>query len=374
MNQINQGESSGGPSVYPAKRRRGRPRKDPSLKRTGPTHVPPGFEGPKENTPQRSDRTDAPESMVGQAVTGIVESTFDAGYLLSVKIGNSTTKLRGVVFKPGHYVPVTAENDVAPHVPMIRRNAIPIPAENQNWSGPGKLAIQTAPPKRKYSSSRNVAPSVPPVGVRGNVVPVVLQPVNFPNGSPNSTQTPPSGPQTAHVMNFGDKDVHMVEPLSMLPPDRSIPVSQIFTGPQLDSSNQVFQGGNQNENSPLSEGTSVIGQGEKVEPIKSTNVDNSSETSDIPIENGKEALKSSAEEYGNTTKEPSSAEPTQFASVTKPLFSYGTGRMTELLQAVQENMKENLVQIAEQPNSASKVEFHETRTTETDPRNAANVP
>ena len=50
-------------------------------------------------------------SKVGQAVTAVVESEFDDGYVITGKIGNSD--LRGVLFKPGHYAPVTAENDVA---------------------------------------------------------------------------------------------------------------------------------------------------------------------------------------------------------------------------------------------------------------------
>ncbi|KAJ0809898.1 hypothetical protein HanPI659440_Chr01g0020511 [Helianthus annuus] len=71
------------------------------------------------------------EVMVGQTVTGVVEATFDAGYLLAVRIGNSKITLRGAVFKPGHTAPVTPENDVAPHVEMIKRTEIPFPTELQ---------------------------------------------------------------------------------------------------------------------------------------------------------------------------------------------------------------------------------------------------
>lgn len=344
MNQYGQGESSSGLSVHPLKRRRGRPRKDPTLKHAQAARVPPGFEGVKEYLPQRTDRTEGVDSMVGQAVSGVVEATFDAGYLLTVRIGNSTTNLRGVVFKPGHYIPVTAENDVAPHLQMIRRNDVHLPAENQGWSRHQKLAIQTGslvPSKRKYGSPQ-AAPSVPPVGVRGTVVPVVLQPVNFPNGLPTSNQMPSDTSRTPHLMAFGDKDVHMVEPLSMLPPDRSIPVSQIFLGTQPHTSHQVSQGTEQNE--PFNEGTSAVGQGEKVTPIESTDIDNpgSSETSDTQTDSGKETLKSSAEDSGivskqetGNTNEPFSTESLQGASITKPFFNYGTGRMTELLQVTQ---------------------------------------
>ncbi|KAH6764361.1 hypothetical protein C2S51_015610 [Perilla frutescens var. frutescens] len=386
MNQFNQGESSSGLSIHPLKRKRGRPRKDPSLKRAQAAHVPPGFEGVKEYTPQRADRTDGVNSMVGQAVSGVVEATFDAGYLLTVRIGNSTTKLRGVVFKPGHYAPVTAENDVAPHLQMIRRNDVQLPGENQGWSRRQKLAIQTGalvPSKRKCGTPQ-AAPSVPPVGVRGTVVPVVLQPVNLQNGVPNSNQVPSDASRPPHVMSFGDKDVHMVEPLSMLPPDRSIPVSQLFLGTQPHTRHQVSQGTEQNANKPINKGTSEVMQGEKVNPTESTENDNtgSSETSDTQTDSGKEENKSSPEDSGivskqdtGNTDEPFSTEPAQSASLTKPFINYGAGRMTELLQAVQENMKENQVQIVEHPPSGSNFDIHGAKTGKTaDPKLEASAP
>ncbi|KAK6132918.1 hypothetical protein DH2020_033354 [Rehmannia glutinosa] len=383
MNQLNQGESSSALSIHPLKRRRGRPRKDPSLKRSTAAHAPPGFDVRAEQyLPQRADRTNGNESMVGQAVSGVVEATFDAGFLLNVRIGNSPTNFRGIVFKPGHYVPVTAENDVAPHLQMIKRNDVHAPAA-ENWARREKLAIVT--PKRKYKP-RKPASSVPPMGLssvtpmggRGNVVPVVLQPVNFPNGLPISSQTPSGGPQSGHLLAFGDKDVHMVEPLSMLAPDRSIPAGQIFLGTPHHTSHRVEQ----NENGPVNGGTPEIGQAEKVKPIESTDIENpgSSETSDLQTENGKEELKFSAEDSGivstqetGNTNEPFSTESLPTESVAKPFFNYGTGRMTELLQALQENMKENQVQFSEQPTSGSKGELRGTMTTENDPKNEASV-
>ncbi|KAL8505580.1 hypothetical protein ACS0TY_016719 [Phlomoides rotata] len=366
MNQYSQGESSAGLSVQPLKRGRGRPRKDPSLKKTQAARVPPGFEGVKE-PPQRVDRTDGVDSMVGQAVTGVVEAIFDAGYLLSVRIGNSTTSLRGVVFKPGHYVPVTAENDVAPHLPMIRRNDVPVPAGNQALSRRQKLAV--VPSKRRYGSPQ-MAPTVPPVGARGNVVPVVLQPLNFPNGSQTSNQVPTESSPAANMMAFGDKDVHMVEPLSMFPPDHSVPVSQIFLGSQPHMSNQVPQGTMQNESKPFI----------KTNPMASTEFGNpgSSDTSETQTDSGKEESKSSAEDSGIVSKPLTatiSSESLQSDSM-KPFLNYGTGRMTELLHAVQENMKENQVQITEQPPpSVSKVEVHETMRIEADdPKKEASAP
>lgn len=348
MNQYNHGEGSSSLAIQPLKRRRGRPRKDPSLKRKNQSlkraqaaPAPPGFEGAKEYQPQKADRTaGVNNNMVGQAVSGVVEATFDAGYLLTVRIGNSTEKFRGVVFKPGHYVPVTPENDVAPHLQLIRRNDVQFPAETHGLSRRQKLAIHSGAlvPSKRKSAPLQAAPSVPPVGARGTVVPLVLQPVN---GVPNPNQTPSDASRAPRVMNFGDKDVHMVEPLSMLPPDRSIPVSQLFLGTQAQSMHQVSQVKEQNENKVINEGTFAVGLGEKVNPSESTDTENTgySEMSDTQTDSGKEATKSPAEDLGVVSKqdtgnanEPFSTEPAQSASIAKPFFNFGTGRMTELLQ------------------------------------------
>ncbi|EPS68414.1 hypothetical protein M569_06357, partial [Genlisea aurea] len=66
--------------------------------------------------------TNGTESMIGRRVTGFVEATFDAGYVLSLRIGESDSSLRGLVFKPGCIVPITEANDIAPHLPMIQRS------------------------------------------------------------------------------------------------------------------------------------------------------------------------------------------------------------------------------------------------------------
>ncbi|KAL3639963.1 hypothetical protein CASFOL_014931 [Castilleja foliolosa] len=339
---MNQGESSSGLPFHPLKRRRGRPPKDPSLKRTAV--------GPR--TEPRPDRVDTTELMVGQAVTGVVEASLDAGYLLNVRIGNSPMSFRGIVFKPGHFVPVTAENDVAPHLQMIKRTI----AENPTQ----QLAVQTGPPlKRKYTSRRAAVPPAtplsfsvsPPAGPdRGNVVPVVLQPVNYPNGS-------------NQVLDFGDKDLHMVEPLTMLPPDvsRSIPDGQIFMGGQPHCSHDVPSGGGE--------------QRKEVKSMESSDVENggSSETSDSMTDNSKEGsgiFGSAAHETGNNGNDESFSNE---VSVTKPYFNCGPGRMTDLLQAVE--MNENQVQFAEQPFPGSEVELHEATTMiENDPKNEASGP
>ncbi|XP_016514292.1 uncharacterized protein LOC107831079 [Nicotiana tabacum] len=370
MSQAVQGDNSTAPVALPLKRRRGRPRKDPSLKRVGRPQVPPRFELVQEIQPQQVNRTDG---MIGQAVTGVVEAAFDAGYLLSVRIGDSNTNYRGVVFKPGHYVPVTAANDVAPHVQMIRRNEVRPPAENQiqvygqRAERNGLLNVGSRSSKNKQVVPH---PSVPPVGARGTVVPVVLQPVNLTNGLASS-QNPAH--QASNMESAREREVQMVAPLAMLPPDGSVTCGQVPPIPtretfpsQTQVSDKVAVGAGQKEGGSHSKGTEVV-QRKEVKPILSTNVS-------IPVEvtkgsqgsappaktdtrNNEASHELSAEQSPVGPKrdirdmnQVPSAEPTepvnpslhtQAISVSKPLMNYGTGRMTELLQAVQENLMEN---------------------------------
>ncbi|KAJ0261655.1 AT hook motif-containing protein [Hirschfeldia incana] len=102
---------------FMVKRKRGRPRKHIKLDNDSNDRSPPGFSRTQHQRPSLND-----EAMVGEEVTGMIEATFEDGFLLSVKTGDSDTMLRGVVFKHGHFHPVSADNDVAPHVPMITRN------------------------------------------------------------------------------------------------------------------------------------------------------------------------------------------------------------------------------------------------------------
>lgn len=97
-----------------AKRKRGRPRKHLKLDDSNHHH--------HHNSPPGFSRSLHDEAMVGQHVSGVIEATFEDGFLLAVKVGDSDNILRGVVFKRGHSTPVSVDNDVAPLVPMIRRN------------------------------------------------------------------------------------------------------------------------------------------------------------------------------------------------------------------------------------------------------------
>ncbi|MCI09815.1 AT hook motif-containing protein, partial [Trifolium medium] len=239
MDQQNQNNTPDGSGDVPMKRKRGRPRKYPrpdseessymllnqSRKQT-PVRVeqapiPSGFQAVNGNQHLQSSQeseSNSNNAMVGQVVTGVIEAVFDAGFLLSVRVGNSDTILKGLVFKSGHFVPVCPENDVAPGVPMIQRNEVPFPSRPTQFQTPlpkeknGQPAsvsrVETLPmngsqsapqvPRGAVSSSNLAVTSrnVPMVTsqttdqlARGNAMPVLFQP-NFSNGMPVST--PPS--------------------------------------------------------------------------------------------------------------------------------------------------------------------------------------
>ncbi|XP_004500054.1 uncharacterized protein [Cicer arietinum] len=237
MEQQNQNTPDGSGDV-PIKRKRGRPRKYPrpdseessymalsqSRKQTPvrveQVPVPPGFQAVNGNQHlQRGQESESNDAMVGQVVSGVIEAAFDAGFLLSVRVGNSDTTLRGLVFKPGRFVPVCPENDVAPGVPMIQRNEVPFPSKPTQFQTPlpkekngqpvsacrtESLPMNGSPsvpqvPRGAVSTSNLVASSrmnvnVPPLVTgqtidqlaRGNMGPVLFQP-NFSNEMPVST-------------------------------------------------------------------------------------------------------------------------------------------------------------------------------------------
>ncbi|CAA3020029.1 Hypothetical predicted protein [Olea europaea subsp. europaea] len=138
--------------------------------------------------------------MMGQA-------TFGAGYVLNC---NSNTTL---VLKLGHYTPVTDENDIAPHVQMIRRKDIQFLAQNRTLQTGDIVGanLKYAPPK--------VVSSIPPVGLRGTVVTDVLLPVIPSSEQLSSSQMPSDTSQAT----------------SVLPPVQSMPVGQfsIVVQPQF---------------------------------------------------------------------------------------------------------------------------------------------
>ncbi|KAL1207563.1 Protein METABOLIC NETWORK MODULATOR 1 [Cardamine amara subsp. amara] len=97
------------------KPKRGRPTKYPNIESNVQSNGPPprGF---KMNKPHIRQRENV-EPLVGQAICGVVEATFEDGFFHLVKVENSNSMLRVVVFKHGPCVLVLVHNDVAPHLP-----------------------------------------------------------------------------------------------------------------------------------------------------------------------------------------------------------------------------------------------------------------
>ncbi|XP_021887395.1 uncharacterized protein LOC110806771 [Carica papaya] len=130
MNQLNQGPISSSPVDLPMKRKRGRPRKDENLAQAENKPVIAGSDAEIKNKQNTDTNNAVADDMVGQVVTGVIDGTFDAGYLLNVKVGDTDTHLRGLVFLPGRFAPITPANDVAPYATMYKRRDIPIPSLN----------------------------------------------------------------------------------------------------------------------------------------------------------------------------------------------------------------------------------------------------
>ncbi|KAK9267313.1 hypothetical protein L1049_009736 [Liquidambar formosana] len=128
MSQQNKGTKPSAPAELPMKRKRGRPRKDESAVQGEKIPVISGSDSLKGNQHSEAHPSnDIDDDMVGQLVSGVLEGSFDAGYFLTVKVGNTDTLLRGVVFLPGKFTPITAANDVAPHAKLYKRKEILIP-------------------------------------------------------------------------------------------------------------------------------------------------------------------------------------------------------------------------------------------------------
>lgn len=100
------------PENQPVKRKRGRPRKSEC----------PGFERVnKAQSVATNPTVSSTDGLVGQPVSGYLDGAFDCGYLLTVRVGQAGPVFKGMVFEPGRSIPVTAENDIAPHLPMQQR-------------------------------------------------------------------------------------------------------------------------------------------------------------------------------------------------------------------------------------------------------------
>lgn len=106
----------------------------------------------------------APNVKVGQSVHGVVDGSFDAGYLVTVRVGDSETVFRGVVFGPGLSLPLDRDNDVAPKMKrMVRDDAPDGSASSASMNEGAPLAIAAtlthAPVSASVPSSSPVTPA-----------------------------------------------------------------------------------------------------------------------------------------------------------------------------------------------------------------------
>lgn len=142
----------------PMKRKRGRPRKSETSTLRSTHHSPPPLLSetflPIHVDPPHSRRPEdelygvgtkisrsygGGDEMVGRVISGVVEASFEEGYLLNVQLTSAAASasaddddddsrrrdsccfLRGVVFRPDKVDPITITNDVAPNAKMYQR-------------------------------------------------------------------------------------------------------------------------------------------------------------------------------------------------------------------------------------------------------------
>ncbi|CAK7338483.1 unnamed protein product [Dovyalis caffra] len=412
MSEANQVNNPDALAIVPLKRKRGRPRKYPKLEadHEGNAHVPgiqnlncgenagapPGFGGVNGNQPRVNGNqphqvdpvNNAVDAVIGQSVFGVVEATFNDGYLLNVRVGDTETTLKGVVFKPGHYDPVMPENDIAPGVPMIRRNEIPLPRENNTHGNSRKPGPRDRNGTAHAARAANLVGSKgkkvhsvvtqPPTISRGNLVPVVLEPVNLSNGEPSASASAIN--RTAHQVPFKGKQVLDTTHSS----NGSTTTNEII---QLQSQNnhqmiaipfnQNPVGGlDESEANPLKTAgmpfekllTEVI---KRVHAPPQSTETNSSSVGHAPPQltetNSSSAVNLPVEASGivpgkdaSDTDQALSVEPLQVlqpivdnhpAVASRPSEDHRTGKMTQLLQVLQENMIDNPMAGTEEPDS-----------------------
>ncbi|CAN4117415.1 unnamed protein product [Withania somnifera] len=156
------------PTILPAKRRRGRPRKDGGVAKRRNLQSP-AMTCPAPESIKRVQQNDVEVSQkdgiiggnngVGQMVSGVVDGRFDAGYFITVRVGNSGTTLRGVVFQTARFAPITPANDVAPSATMYHRNPVASPLINQLLQEQQQPNV--APGQVVFSKPMPCAPFVP---------------------------------------------------------------------------------------------------------------------------------------------------------------------------------------------------------------------
>ncbi|KAJ8763691.1 hypothetical protein K2173_003163 [Erythroxylum novogranatense] len=383
MNEANQENNLDASAIVPLKRKRGRPRKYPRPDSEGGNdhiprnqnrnqgenaHVPPLVNG---NNPRQLDpTTHANDTMVGQVVHGAIEAAFDAGYLLTVRVGNSETTLRGVVFKPGRYIPVSSDNDIAPGAQMIRRNEIPLPREDysqvQGHNSRSRDRTNHMSQTADMASSKGMPQSAPLGEARGNRVPVVVQPFNLANGIAAPGEPSLLVGQASHQLASKGKSIletaHSSNGSTVTIVEQA--AENQFPHFQSQDNQQMMPSGLQNEAYSFGNPTEAKHKGEAKhmrppdmpfekllsEVVKKVQVPSQSKET---ISRSADKLSPKDSDYsmeddGSDTDQPLSIEPLQALQpdllnhppvVSKPVEHYRTGKLTELLQ-----LKSNVIE------------------------------
>lgn len=140
-----------------AKKKRGRPRKSDTVLLPGEITalgVTPPYDGKSKK--HRTTDTDGSHSshgngsLVGQPVHGVLDGSFDAGYLITVRVGDTDTIFHGVVFGPGLSIPPSKITDIAPKVKGTKRE--------ENTGFPPSLYSPPAPTPMALSEIYEPAP------------------------------------------------------------------------------------------------------------------------------------------------------------------------------------------------------------------------
>lgn len=366
MDQVNQGINPDALALVPLKRKRGRPRKHPkpdlnhggsavaarslNFYRAYSARIPPGFERMDGAKARQGDAFGHPNSdIVGQPVYGVIEAAFDAGYLLTVKVGNSETTLRGVVLMPGHYVPVSAENDVAPNVQMIKRNKTRFTKERKVRHRPVPNVAanpfrESVPPHASLSApcvsnagTTGIKPApvmgnrpAPSLTSRGNVVPVVLQPANIASGCFSVKQVSAASSQSADLVSAPKPKQENTPVFSNLRSPAQTPNSQPAPKGALTDANLCNQSSSQMVDANSAGTESKVFEKLLAQMMKGAG---------SPSQKG-EALSGglTVRAHSNETDDaPMSPEPLRAidpsnSSMFKSFERFGTGKMTELLK------------------------------------------
>ncbi|XP_042398096.1 uncharacterized protein LOC121988633 [Zingiber officinale] len=120
--------------------------------------------------------------LLGQSVCGTLDGTFEAGYLLTVKVASTDHVLKGIVFDPLRCAPISEENDIAPLIPMARpignlhlavekpsQALISVPVRPASSSFDAVLPVQrNIPPSDSKSANQLLTPPNLPLSVANN--------------------------------------------------------------------------------------------------------------------------------------------------------------------------------------------------------------